>query len=90
MYNRYIPHEQEYAPIPERSGPFAPPSGKGRESLLGKNAGRLKGLLKKLELEKLDSGDLLLLLVVLLLWREEEDLDLLIALGAALLLGEDT
>lgn len=47
----------------------------------------IRELLKGLHLERLDSGDLLLLLIVLLLWKDSEDTDLLIALGAALFLG---
>ncbi|MBQ8801746.1 MAG: hypothetical protein IJZ52_05635 [Clostridium sp.] len=90
MYNRYIPDRQPYAPVGEGETIHPAPQRVGSASLLGKGTAQLSELLKKLHLEKLDSGDLLLLLIVLLLWKEEEDMDLLLALGAALLLGEDT
>ena len=84
MYNRYIPQD----------GPYTPVEPSGRAASLGDGAEKrkqqLKQLLKRLRLDRLDSGDLLLLLVVLLLWREEEDNDLLLALGAALLMGDGT
>lgn len=88
MYNRYIPDGQAYAPVGEV--PHAQPLRSG--DLLEKGSKQLKGLLKSLKLEKLDSGDLLLMLIVLLLWKEEESTDLLLAFGAALFLGneEDT
>ena len=73
MYNRYIPtHECCTPPAREKS---AGPVQGARE------------LLKGLHLDRLDSGDLLLALIVLLLWKENEDTDLLLALGAALFLG---
>ena len=90
MYNRYIPDRQPYAPAGEGERPRPTVRRAGSAPFLEKGAAQLSGLLKKLHLEKLDSGDILLLLIVLLLWKEEEDMDLLLALGAALLLGEDT
>ena len=80
MYNRYIPGPEEYAPIPEEHPPRAV-----KRSLIPE---KLVGLLEKWKGEKPDSGDILLILIVLLLWHEEGDRDLLIALGAALLLGD--
>lgn len=47
----------------------------------------LKGLISSLGLEKLDSGDLLLFLILLLLLKEGDDLEMIIALGLALLMG---
>lgn len=90
MYNRYIPDQQPYAPVGEVHRPQPPPTPSGRNrAMLEKGMTQLRGLLKKLNLEQVDSGDILLLLIVLLLWKEEEDMDLLLALGAALLLGGD-
>lgn len=77
MYNRYIPQNGAYTPA-GREGPELPQPGK-----------KLSELLKGWKLDRLDSGDLLLLLIVLLLWKEGEDTDLLIALGAALFLGRE-
>lgn len=59
-------------------------------SLLGSGAGKgggLTGLLRSLKLDRLDSGDILLLLIVLLLLWEGDDLELVIALGLALIMG---
>lgn len=58
-------------------------------SLLTRQGGG-KGLtstLKSLKLGDWDSGDLLLLLIVLLLLTEGDDLELIIALGLALMMG---
>ena len=74
MYNRYIPQDGAYTPVPQER----------REQ---HRSGGLRELLKSLSLDRLDSGDILLVLIVLLLWKEGEDKDLLIALGAALFLG---
>lgn len=89
MYNRYIPDETQYTPIGPRHEPRAASQLGG---LLEKGTQPLQRLLNHLHPEKLDSGDILLLLIVLLLWKEHEDTDLLLALGAAMLLGseEDT
>ena len=84
MYNRYLPQQEEYTPV----GESHPQAEKGRETVPGVE--QIREMLKKFLPEKLDSGDLLLLLVVLLLWREEENSDLLLALGAALILGDGT
>lgn len=90
MYNRYISSGQPYAPVGQENQPRPAAPRFGGGPLLEKGAAQISGLLKKLRLEKMDSGDILLLLVILLLWREEEDTDILLALGAALLLGDDT
>lgn len=52
-----------------------------------KERGGLLGILKGFNLEKLDSGDILLLLIAILLLVEGEDIDLAIALGLVFLLG---
>lgn len=79
MYNRYIPQESRYTPVEQAHEPDRPAK-KGKQGV--------SELLKKLRLDRLDSGDILLLLIVLLLWKESEDTDLLLALGAAMLLGD--
>ena len=65
-------------------------SGKeGVLSLLTRQSGgkSLTSALKTLKLGDWDSGDLLLLLIVLLLLTEGDDLELVIALGLALMMG---
>lgn len=54
-------------------------------SLAGKN-GLLSGILGKLKLDAIDTGDLLLLVILFLLFRDGEDEELLIALGLLLIL----
>lgn len=58
----------------------------------GGEGGGLSGLLKTLHLDRFDSGDVLLLLILLYLLVEGDDMELVIALGLALLmgLGEDS
>lgn len=91
MYNRYLPNQNRCAPVERPDSPKQTVQMAGAAALLEKTGAQLTGFLKKFHLEKWDSGDILLILVVLLLWKEEEDMDLLLALGAALLLGkEDT
>lgn len=50
--------------------------------------GVLTGALKSLGLEGIDAGDILLLLIILLLLAEGDDLELVIALGLVLLMGQ--
>lgn len=47
----------------------------------------LRGLLKGILPDKVDIGDLLLILILLLLYIEKEDEDILIILGALVLMG---
>lgn len=88
IYNAYIPGDGPYEKIPEEHPP-------GFESVFssllgGKASGSLSGLLGKLGLGKLDSGDLLLLLILFLLWREGDHFDLVLLLALVLLfLRED-
>lgn len=63
----------------EGFGPFAPPKG-------GDKKGFLSGLLGKLKLDEIDTGDLLLLVILFLLFKDGEDEELLIALGLLLIL----
>lgn len=74
MYNPYLPSS-------------LPPSGEQRTApAVGKSG--LGGLLKSLKLEELDTGDVLLLLILLFLFLDdrENNLELIIALGLALIL----
>ena len=75
MYNPYLP--QSWA------GPEVPPP---TETTAGKKG--LAGLLKGLNLEELDTGDVLLLLILLFLFLDdrENNLELLITLGLMLIL----
>ena len=62
-----------------REDPPPPPGG-------GEKQGLLSGLLGKLKLDGIDSGDLLLLAVLFLLFQEGADEELLIALGLLFIL----
>ncbi len=48
--------------------------------------GFLSGLLSRLRLDEMDTGDLLLLLIIFLLFKDGEDEEMLIALGLLLIL----
>lgn len=101
MYNRYVRNDAgvyERIPVSEtsRSEPTqsvppptpnvtTPKQDSPLSGLLGKN-GFLSGLLDKLRLSDIDTGDLLLLVLLFLLFREGEDEELLIALGLLLIL----
>ena len=86
MYNRYIRNDMgQYERIPPPEGgaygpPPPPPSGGDSRR------GFLSGILSKLKLENIDTGDLLLLLIIFLLFKDGEDEELLIALGLLLIL----
>jgi hypothetical protein len=67
-------------PIPKPKGLFS-----GSRSL----SDGLKGLLKGILPDKVDIGDLLLILILLLLYIEKKDEDILIILGALVLMGFD-
>lgn len=79
MYNRYIPSDIPFARV-ESSG-YSPSNEKKED------AGMLTGILRLFGVEQIDSGDVLLLLILLLLAREGDDLEMLITLGLALLMG---
>ena len=98
MYNRYIPEETSFTPVPpphgapagapRRGQPFRLPEFlTGKEGSLFKGGEGLSGLLKSFHLDNLDSGDILLLLILLYLLVEGDDMDLVIALGLVLLMG---
>ena len=78
MYNPYLP--QSWV---EPEGISSPPP----RSTTAEKKG-LSGLLKGLELEELDTGDVLLLLILLFLFLDdrENNLELLITLGLMLIL----
>ena len=97
MYNRYIPDGGRYTRVVEDDGPplappGAPPEPPPRppppEPPPAKSGGIAK-LLKGLQLDRWDTGDLLLLVLVLLLLLEGDDTELLITLGLILVLGLD-
>ena len=102
MYNRYIRNDTgQYQRIPVQETPPPPPPppppGGGPDHGPGPGTyrnppppsggkGFLSGILEKLNLKDLDTGDLLLLFILFLLLREGEDEELLIALGLLLIL----
>ena len=85
--NRYnaATGKREHLPEPERLPPEKrePPRPKtGR----GGNMIDLSALLNRLSPQRLEQEDLILMLILFLLWRESGETELLIALGAFLLL----
>lgn len=80
MYNRYIPQDMPFSPVGSHEQQSA---GEKKE-----DAGLWAGILRMLGMEKIDSGDILLLLILLFLAREGEDMEVLITLGLALLMGK--
>ena len=92
MYNRYIPNGASYTRIPQEDGRPAGPAPAPRaapppEEKGARKSGGLSALLRRLKLESLDTGDVLLLLILLLLFLEGDDLELLITLGLLLVMG---
>lgn len=77
---------------PPQGGTPGPNGGDPLSSLLSglfsgkKNAGK-PGILEKLNLRDIDTGDILLLLILLFLFRDGDDIELVIALGLVLLMG---
>lgn len=103
LYNQYISGNIAYEPIPAEEDDHQPQEetshtssshshkSEGFWSLFGakgteKNAG-LSGILKKLKLDELDMGDLLLLLILFLVLKEGGNWELAIILGLVFLLG---
>lgn len=100
MYNRYIP-EENFQPV-ETGQPSPQPQGQrngnnwggGPFSFLNGLLGRTKnaggaGILERLGLQNLDSGDILLLLILFYLFRETGDEEWLIILALMFLMGLD-
>ena len=100
MYNRYIRADDgSYERVPQQEAPpgreeerqqdFSSSFSweeKREESRSDKaDGGFLKRVLKKLNLEEIDTGDLLLLLLILFLFSEGEDEELPFAVGLLLL-----
>ncbi len=73
-------------PPPNQAPPNQPPPNQPPPPYGGQSGGFLSGILKKLNLENIDTGDLLLLVLLFLLFREGEDEELLIALGLLLIM----
>ena len=97
MYNRYIRNDTgSYSRIPEEETPprTGPPPGRDpspkqpppRQERSDVIARALRGLLDRLHLESVDTGDLLLLVLLFLLYEEHADEELLFALGILLIL----
>lgn len=59
----------------------------GLASLLGGGGGSLQSLFQKLQLDKLDTGDILLVLILLFLFLEGDNTEMVITLGLLLLMG---
>ena len=76
------PPPPEQGPLP--GGGDGPPPPRGGGSGPGGSPpkrGFLSGLLSRLRLDEMDTGDLLLLLIIFLLFKDGEDEEMLIALG---------
>jgi len=80
VYNRYIPQGEPYTPVEHREQ--RPECGKEKRS------DAMERLAEFIRGGKFDTGDLLLALIVLLIWKDSRDTELLLALGAAMLLGD--
>ena len=76
------PSSQPVSGPQQTPGDHAPPPG----SPPPPKRGFLGGILSKLKLEEIDTGDLLLLLILFLLFKDGEDVELLFALGLMLFL----
>ena len=101
MYNRYVNNDAGIYRRIDAEHTYAPPHHTPKQetytthvnnrnssplgNLLGAD-GLLSGILGKLKLSEIDSGDLLLLVILFLLFRDGEDEELLIALGLLLIL----
>ena len=76
------PPPRQEAPPPRREPPPPPPRQEASDVI----ARALRGLLDRLHLESVDTGDLLLLALLFLLYEEQADEELLFALGILLIL----
>jgi len=77
---------EEHQPPPRQNHhqqhSYRPPPTCGRTD----QKGLFSGILNKLKLDEIDTGDLLLLVILFLLFKEGDDEELLIALGLLLIL----
>ncbi len=97
MYNRYIPPTDSFRPIwgensskqqnPGQNAHRPPPPSSPIGTIPSEGLfGKLGGLFKRLHLEDLDSGDVLLILILVILFLDGDDnLELVIMLGLLLL-----
>ena len=86
MYNRYVRNGDGIYQRVSSSEEERPPGSAPPRRPEGAAGGLLSQLLGKLQLEDLDTGDLLLLAILFLLFKEGGDEELLIALGLLLIL----
>ena len=97
MYNPYTsaPHSNRGGAQPKTDSKAGDGRSHARNPLFGllgllgteqKDAG-LTGILKKLHLQDIDSGDVLLLLIILLLVLEGDEVEMVVTLGLLLLMG---
>ena len=86
MYNRYVRNGDGVYQRVSSSEEERPPGSAPPRRPEGAAGGLLSQLLGKLQLEDLDTGDLLLLAILFLLFKEGGDEELLIALGLLLIL----
>lgn len=87
MYNRYVRNDNGRYQRLHTTAEYRSSGEKRAESEpTAKADGLLGGILSKLKLDEIDSGDLLLLVLLFLMFREGEDEELLIALGLLLIL----
>lgn len=97
MYNPYTstPHPNRDGAQPKTDSKAGVGRGQSRNPLSGllglfgaeqKDAG-MTGILKKLHLQDIDSGDVLLLLIILLLVLEGDEMEMVVTLGLLLLMG---
>lgn len=92
LYNHYIPADIVFAKIPHND-PGEPGNSRKQPNFFQffsqdkeKNAG-LSGILKKLNLGDIDTGDILLFLILILLLLEGDNWELVIILGLVLFLS---
>lgn len=94
LYNHYISDDATYSRIPE-ANPRSDYSGRKQEpnffnffnqNKKEKNAG-LSGILKKLKLDDIDTGDILLILILIMVLTEGDNWELALMLGLVLFLS---
>lgn len=95
LYNHYIPNDIIFSRIPESEQKNNNENKDDKEKTnfihffkhqIEKNAG-LSGILKRLKLDDIDSGDILLFLILLFILVEGDDWELALILGLVLFLS---